>query len=86
MRTVLESHGFVVEKLSYWNSLLFLPIAVLRLARKHMKNREIKTDVEELPDIVNSFLAVILRCESYLLAHINLPFGVSVLCVARADK
>jgi len=86
LRRVLECQGFAIEKLSYWNTFLFLPIAALRLARKHMKNREIKTDVEELPDIVNSFLAVILRYESYLLAHINLPFGVSVLCVARADK
>jgi len=87
LKQVLESTGFVVEKIGYWNFFLFLPVASVRLIKKNiLKSKKVKTDVEELPSIINWFLAFILTVESHLIPCINLPFGVSIVCVARVDK
>jgi len=83
---IIESKHFRIKRLSYWNFFLFLPVAMARLMSQHRKNREIRTDLEELPNVVNDFLAMILRIESHLLQRINLPVGVSLMCVAKADK
>jgi len=76
----------VVEKISYWNSFLFIPIAALRLARKRWGERQVVTDVGVLPSIVNGLLTCILRLEARLIQHTNLPIGVSLVCAARAHK
>jgi len=86
LKDILEANGFIIEKVSYWNFFLFIPIVVMRLVKRSWKNQEIKTDVAELPGIVNRLLVSVLRIESYLIQHVNLPIGVSLMCVARADK
>ena len=84
---ILEQNGFLIKKITYWNSFLFLPIVMMKLIkRKAMKKQELKTDVEELPNIVNMIFAFILRIESHLISHVNLPVGVSVICVGTVDK
>lgn len=81
----LQSNGFVVERVSFWNFFLFPPVAVIRLVKKLLNMRR-KSDIEKLPGIVNWFLTVILNVEVWLLARINLPVGISLLCVAKAVK
>lgn len=88
LRDALESNGFIVEKISYWNFFLFLPIVIMRLIKKniHIKYQEITTDVKELPNIVNEFLTLLLKIESYLILHVNLPIGISLVCVGKVGK
>jgi len=83
---VLQFNGFIIKKISYWNFFLFLPVAALRLIKKSGKNQKIETDVKEMPKIINKILRSILRLEAYLISRLNLPIGVSMVCVGKANK
>lgn len=87
LRDILELNGFIIENISYWNFFLFLPIVAMRLIKRRMKSEEIETDVKELPPIINRFLASILRIENHIISHsVNLPFGVSIVCVCKKSE
>ncbi|MCJ7789154.1 MAG: class I SAM-dependent methyltransferase [Candidatus Atribacteria bacterium] len=86
LKNVLKSNGFIIKKLSYWNFFLFFPIAIIRLIKKNMKNKTITSDVKEIPRIINDFLIFMLKIESYLISHINLPIGISLVCVGKVNK
>ena len=52
--------------------------------KKAMKKQEVKTDVKELPNIVNSVFASVLRVESHLIYHdVNLSFGTRIVCICK---
>lgn len=71
--------GLSVERLSYYNTLLFPPIALLRLARRRIDQGESSTDLFTLPAPVNRALAALLGAERHVLARARLPFGVSLI-------
>ena len=79
---VLERAGFVIERTTYANITFFLPILLLR---KLMRLTGLKTSSENNINIstMNRVLGWVLGAESTVLRYMNLPFGVSGLCVAR---
>ena len=79
---VLEQAGFEVERSTYANITFFLPIL---LVRKLMQLIGIRTDTENTINVpaLNGVFGAILGAESTILRYMNLPFGVSGLCVAR---
>jgi len=83
LRRVLEQAGFEVERTSYANITFFLPIL---LVRKLMRLTGMKAATENNINItaLNGVLGRMLAAESWGLKYMNLPFGVSGLCVARA--
>jgi SAM-dependent methyltransferase len=83
LRRVLEQAGFEVERSTYANITFFAPIL---LGRKLMRLTGIKTESENNINVpaLNGVLGAILGAESTVLRYLNLPFGVSGLCVARA--
>jgi ubiquinone/menaquinone biosynthesis C-methylase UbiE len=85
---VLNQNGFIVENSRYWDFFLFLPILIARLIKKcvHIKDQRITTDVKELPNIVNAFFILLLKIESFLILHVNLPSGISLICVGKVSK
>jgi 2-polyprenyl-3-methyl-5-hydroxy-6-metoxy-1,4-benzoquinol methylase len=82
LRTKLITAGFTIEKISYYNTLLF-PIVFLVRLLNNILQRDGASDI----DIPNSFLNYILEkvfsLEISILRWINLPFGVSILAVVR---
>ncbi|HEX6046167.1 MAG TPA: class I SAM-dependent methyltransferase [Pyrinomonadaceae bacterium] len=82
LRRVLEEAGFEVERSTYANITFFLPILFVR---KFMRLTGIKTATENTINVsaFNSVFGAIFGAESTLLRYLNLPFGVSGLCVAR---
>jgi len=82
LRRVLEQAGFEVERMTYANITFFLPIL---LVRKLMRLTGIKTESENTINVsaLNGVLGRVLGAESWFLRYINLPFGVSGLCVAK---
>lgn len=80
----LFEKDFEILKLSYFNSLLFLPVFILRklfnLFPAILKERD-ELDINN--KFVNYILYKIFHSEAFLLKHIDFPFGVSVLAVAR---
>lgn len=83
----LKKVGFKIIKKSYAIFFLFLPILIYRLFRKSYqkfrKNKEPKNSYVILPFLFNSLFIKILYLESYLLSLLNLPFGSSLVFLAK---
>jgi SAM-dependent methyltransferase len=82
LRTKLLLAGFTIEKISYFNTLLFPIVFVVRMLNNILK-RNGASDVDMPSAPVNFVLTKIFGIERYLLRFVNLPFGVSVLAVVR---
>jgi SAM-dependent methyltransferase len=81
--------GLEVERTTYFNSTLLGPIAAVRLLQRVFHSRPpTHTDYDLTPQILNRFLAQIMRAEAQVVesGH-RLPFGVSLLAVLKhADQ
>jgi SAM-dependent methyltransferase len=83
---LLTTAGFAIERITYTNTALFLPLAAMRalhrwrgLAREDEAQREISIP----PWPVNAVMSAVLFLESVWLRRFNSPFGSSLLCLAR---
>ncbi len=76
--------GFRVLKASYLNTILFPIVAVARWTES-LRKRWTKTDADLrlLPSTLNFTLANLFGAEARLLRILDLPFGVSIVCVAE---
>lgn len=78
--------GLQVEYCSYFNTLLFPPIAAIRVARRWLElpDGRDKTDFDmRLPVPMERVLETMLAAERHAIDRVELPFGVSLLCSAR---
>lgn len=77
--------GFCVEKISFFNFFLFPIISFIRLGRKiiHKRETKLKSDFKMPSPFMNNIFEGIFSSERFLLRYLNLPFGVSILCLAR---
>ena len=87
LRDKLERAGFRVTRVTYTNAFLFPVIATVRAVQRM---RGLKTGDQNRGDFylppapVNALLSGVLTMESALVAAgLNMPFGSSVLCLAR---
>jgi len=82
LRRKLEQAGLRVERASYANLTFFGPIFIGRLL---MRLTGLRPASENSINIgrLNSFLGAVLGSERFWLRHLNFPFGVSAICVAR---
>ena len=85
LRRVLEQAGFEIERMTYANITFFLPILFVR---KLMRLTGIKAESENSINVpaLNGMLGRLFGAESWILRFMNLPFGVSGLCVAKKNK
>jgi hypothetical protein len=76
--------GFDVVRTSYFISMLFFPILALRIWQGLRKNStHPKTSLQVLPGWINASLVGLLAFERKVFQQINLPFGVSIVALAR---
>jgi len=82
LQRVLEQAGFEIERMTYANITFFLPILLMR---KLMRLTGIKAESENNINVsaLNGVLGSVFGAESIVLRFMNIPFGVSGLCVAR---
>jgi hypothetical protein len=84
LRAAVEAAGFEVERTTYFNSLLFPVAAAVRLARRYLIRHQEATAHLAVPGrTVNELLTRVFAAERRVLRHVDLPFGVSVLALAR---
>jgi hypothetical protein len=80
--------GFAVERLSWANSVLFPPAVAKRLLERtngHTSELEAEPDLWQPPGPVNAVLQALVGMEALAIPRgVALPFGLSVLAVARA--
>jgi 2-polyprenyl-3-methyl-5-hydroxy-6-metoxy-1,4-benzoquinol methylase len=82
LRTKLITAGFTIEKISYYNTLLF-PIVFLVRLLNNILQRDGASDIDIPNSFLNYSLEKVFSLEISILRWINLPFGVSILAVVR---
>lgn len=78
----LQNAGFKIEKISYFNSLLFPLVFAIRMVNKVL-GRNGASDIELPGKRLNALLGKIFGLEVSLLRTLSLPFGVSIIAVVR---
>lgn len=81
LRTVLGHAGLRVEHVGYFNTVLFPAIAGVRLAKRLAGGGG--HDLHRAPAPVNEALARLFALERHVVLRPGLPFGSSILAVAR---
>jgi SAM-dependent methyltransferase len=85
---LLEGAGFDVDYATYFNTLLFPPIAAVRLLRRVFpENRAADNGASDfdmrLPKPLEKTLESLFASERHALGRAALPFGISILCSAK---
>jgi SAM-dependent methyltransferase len=72
-------------RLTYFNTLLFLPVAGIRVARRVLGfGGRARSDFDDnRPGLVNDVLERIFAAERFLVPHVSLPVGVSLLATVH---
>ncbi len=93
LRQKLEISGLRVKRLSYNNFFLFAPVAGLRLLRPYKPELQsphltedtdvYQVEMEAIPEPANTLLHWVGWFEAELLQRVDLPVGVSVICIAE---
>lgn len=83
LREVIENAGLRLSYLSYFNTWLFPLVAAVRLVRKVFPANEVGRDVELPGPAANSMLQAVFGSERHWIGRLSMPFGVSLLAVAR---
>ncbi len=88
LRTAVEAAGFETIRLTYTNTMLFLPVLAFRLLKKTFRrgangSTASEADIGHVSAPVNWLLLRLLRAETWAFGKMKRPFGVSILMVAR---
>ena len=86
LRRLVVAAGFTIERLTYTNFTLFLPLAGLRTIQrwrglKPEQHPEQEISVPAAP--INALLTGLLLLESRWIRRFNIPAGSSLICLAR---
>lgn len=85
LREKLKRAGLTPLRVRYWNWILFPPLALVRLVRRGRRVTQTPaSDLTPLPAWLNAVLDIILRIEEGL-AALPIPFGLSVIAIARKE-
>ncbi len=82
LKDVVKKAGFEVERATYVNITFFAPILLGRLLMRATGFRPASENNLTI-GFLNGVLGKIFGAESLPLRHMGLPFGVSIICVAR---
>ena len=74
--------GFEIEKISYYNTLLF-PVVYIVRKLNNLLGRNGSSDIDMPSSMMNSILKTIFGFEKFILRYCNMPFGVSILAVVK---
>lgn len=79
----LVSPKFHIDKISYFNFLLFPLISIIRILNKYKQSHH--SDVQKLSYPIQLLITVCLRIESVILRYTNLPIGITLICLAQKE-
>ncbi|MHC5065028.1 MAG: class I SAM-dependent methyltransferase [Planctomycetota bacterium] len=84
LRDKLENAGFEIQRLSYFNFLLFPPILLMRLLmRPFIGKKHVGSDFSTPRFGLDGLLYKLFATEGNWLKHRNLPIGVSLIAIVR---
>lgn len=90
LKNKVKKTGFAVEKLTYFNTFLFPFVLLTRMGQRVTKmvnsGYKPRSDLKLYPSGINNVPEAIFSLEERLLRKHNLPYGVSLLCVAKKTQ
>ncbi len=82
--SLFETNELQVVRISYWNFLVFFPIAVERFFKnRRMKHKKPKEELFKMDKISNLFFLALLKIENIYCNFFNFPVGLSLFLIAR---
>jgi SAM-dependent methyltransferase len=86
LRDKLQAANFTIERMTYFNTFLFPPIAAVRLAARLARREAAEEgDFAYVRGSSNAALFTLFTSERIFLRYFDFPFGVSVFAAARKD-
>lgn len=85
LRRVLEQTGLMIIRTTYFNTLLFAPILLSRIAMRIKPPRRLASENQIGGPVMNEMLAAIFAAEAPIIGRYDLPIGVSLACLARKE-
>jgi 2-polyprenyl-3-methyl-5-hydroxy-6-metoxy-1,4-benzoquinol methylase len=85
LQSVIEAAGLKTIRMTYFNTVLFPLIAAVRLKERYLPPQDAMGELTVPGAAVNGVLESVLRFEGGVLRRVGLPFGVSLLAIARND-
>jgi len=86
IRKLFKGLPFEQLLLSQFNTLLSPPIVASRLLSRIRRCRSEKAGINLLPGPINKLLESIFEAEKFVIPHIPLPFGISIIAVYRKKQ
>ena len=87
LRDKISRAGMSIERLTHANALMFPAIAAERLRRRAFgEGKTIHSDLAPLPRGINTLLSALYVAEMRLVARVDVPYGVSVIALARKRR
>jgi SAM-dependent methyltransferase len=85
LRLILKKTEFKIHRLSFWNTILFIPILTIRFLFKLIKTETNMTYNQlQVPNpLINRVLKKLLIIENMILMKTNLPIGVSLFAICQ---
>jgi len=83
----LGEGGFIVKKISYFNFFLFPGIALVRRIQRRDSSQSLspQSNLKAANPLLNFLLLALLRIEAFLVKRIRLPWGSSIICLAKKN-
>lgn len=86
MRGRLERAGFEIQRMTYTNATILPIVAAVRLVQRVSGHEESHQEISIPPAPVNLALTAALSLEAAALRIVNMPFGSSLLVLARKER
>ncbi len=86
LEMVLEREGFEVVKISYLYSFLILPALIIRFIKTWSSRKSYSSDFELTLPIINKLMLLVCDLERILMVRFSIPFGTSLVVLAKKIK
>jgi SAM-dependent methyltransferase len=81
---ILKESNFTISRISYFISFFFPFVVIYRILKKpNTKRKNPRPNAVKFPKNINIILKKLAFLENEILKMMNLPFGVSIVCVAK---
>src|SRR3989344_1059616 len=82
---LVRKSGFKVKFSSYFHLIIFIPAVIVRLFKAKTAGKH-TSDFIPVPKVLNNFLILISQIESKIIKLVPLPFGLSIILIAKNGK
>lgn len=87
LKTKVQRAGFRVKKITHYHAVMLLPVLTLLGLKKILGLQNLfKTDNIEVSPFLNKVFTQVLKIEPLVLKNVNIPFGISLLCVGEKSE